>query len=385
MRNGMKLWSILVFATCLTLAALRAYQYPEYSTDGFSYMGNAVAISGASIQMIHDIVYKEAKAGIPGPVYSHLTGADSVPGAELASFHDRAIDPYHFAEYLPCFAVRPLFNELLYVLHYELGLGLLHAVVLVPVLSYWLMGWLSLLWISRYVVAPWAAVISLCLLLTPPVWDLARSTTPDSLSALVVLLALYLAFEKRMGFPAIVLLLASVFVRTDNFMFVIIAVGYMYVAGLGVSARDVVVISAVAIASVWIINHFAGDYGPKVLYYRSFIEAPNAPGEIVPTFGFHEYLAALKKGIAGAVHDFYIPFFLMGIIGVVKGLPKAVLEVVLTTTLYTVAHIVIFPNPETRFFGPFFIAMGVALVSSGGVRRQALDNLATPSRAAQAA
>lgn len=71
-----KLWASLVFALILTLICLRAYKYPEYSTDGFAYMGNAVAMSGASIQVIHDTVYREAKAGIPEPVFNHLTGND---------------------------------------------------------------------------------------------------------------------------------------------------------------------------------------------------------------------------------------------------------------------------------------------------------------------
>jgi uncharacterized protein YjeT (DUF2065 family) len=42
----------------------------------------------------------------------------------------------------------------------------------------------------------------------------------------------------------------------------------------------------------------------------------------------------------------------------------AILGFVAVTTFHTMAHLVIFPDPEMRYFGPFFMAIGVALVSS---------------------
>src|SRR5215469_5090140 len=148
-----KFWAQIAFALILTLASLRAYQYPEYSTDGFSYMGNAVAMSGASVQVIHEAVYNDAKNGIPAPIFKHLTGDDpSEPLAESRSFRERATDPYHFAEFLPCFAIRPVFNLLIYVLHFKLRIGLLRSIVILPVVSYWLMGWVVWVWVQRYVV-----------------------------------------------------------------------------------------------------------------------------------------------------------------------------------------------------------------------------------------
>ena len=364
MRNS-KLWFTVAFGLCLTLACLRAYHYPEYSTDGLSYMANAVAIKGASIQVIHDTVYREAMAGIPGPLFKHLTGNDpSEPASESNSFRERAVNPYRFAEFLPCFAIRPVFNQLVYVLHYLLGVGLLKATVLIPVVSYWLMGWLVLAWTWRYVATPWAALISMLLLLSPPLWELARSTTPDALSSLTVLAAMFLLLEQRRLLPGMILLIASVYVRTDNLILVLLALVYLCVADLGLRVVEAAILSALAVVSVVLINHFSGDYGPKVLYYRSFVEAPIAVGEIVPSFGIYEYLAALKMGISGVLHGPYIPFILMGTVALLRRPSRAVVGVAAVTMGYTATHLVIFPNPETRFFGPFFAAMGLALASS---------------------
>src|SRR5438046_523576 len=134
----------LGFAVLLTLAAFRAYQYPEYTSDEFEYMANAVAMHGGSVREIHDTVYGEAFDAIPKPILDHLLGKDAVETSQSLSFQERARNPYRFAEFLPCFAVRPIFNELVYVLHYGLGIGLLRATVLIPVLSYWILGWIVL-------------------------------------------------------------------------------------------------------------------------------------------------------------------------------------------------------------------------------------------------
>lgn len=366
-----RLWVGLAFGACLTLASLRAYEYPQYSTDGLSYMANALAMSGASIPVIHDTVYRDAKAGIPAPAFNHLVGDDpSEPRSERESFRERAVDPYHFAEFLPCFAIRPIFNELIYILHFKLGVGLLQATVLIPVVSYWLMGWMVWVWIARYTAVPWAAFLSLLLLLSPPLWDLARFTSPDALSSLVVLLGMYLLFEKRKLLPGTILLLASVFIRTDNALLVLVVLAFMYAAGFGLKVVDGIVLSVVAAASVVLINHFAGDYGWRVLYYRAFVGVPTAVGEIAPSFGVRDYLTALRAGLSGAVHEQYIPFFLMGVVSLLRRPPMAILVFVAVTTFYTMARIIIFPDPEMRYFGPFFVAMGVALASSlQGIRQ----------------
>ena len=190
-------WPTLGFAVVLTLAAFRAYQYPAYTSDGFVYMANAVAIHGATIQEIHDTVYRDVIAGVPQPTLDHLLGNEPVATAQSRSLHERSVNPYHFAEFLPCFAVRPAFNELVYLLHYELGIGLLRAPILISVVSYWTMGWIVLTWISRYVTAPWAELVSLLIMLTPPIWDLARWPQPDALSCMISLLALYFVLEKN--------------------------------------------------------------------------------------------------------------------------------------------------------------------------------------------
>ncbi|MFZ0808327.1 MAG: hypothetical protein WAN03_19190 [Candidatus Sulfotelmatobacter sp.] len=356
----------LGFAIALSLAALRAYQFPAYTSDEFVYMANAVAMHGAHAPEIHETIYRELYAGIPKNILDHLLGHDPVETATSRSFHERAVDPYRFAEFLPCFAVRPIFNELVYVLHYWLGISLLHATVLIPVVSYWVLGWFVFIWISRYTPMPWAALVSVLLLLTPPVWDLARSPTPDALSCMTLLLALYLILEKNYLAPGFAILLASVYVRTDNALLVLTVIAYLSIIEGRLEKAMAVVLAAVAIASVMLINHFAGDYGARMLYYRAFIAPPIAPGEMIPTFGFHDYAAALRSGLAGVIHGDFAAFGLMGVIGLLHRPSRALLNLTVITVLYSAGRFVVFPLADARYFALFFVVMGILPASSSG-------------------
>lgn len=357
-------WPTLGFVVFLTLAAFRAYQYPAYTSDGLVYMANAVAIRGATIPEIHDTVYREVKAGVPQPTLDHLLGNEPVATAQSRSFHERAVNPYHFAEFLPCFAVRPAFNELVYLLHYKLGVGLLRAPILISVVSYLVMGWIVFTWMSRYVAAPWAQFLSLLLMLTPGIWDLARWPQPDALCCMISFMALYFILEKNWITAGLTILLASVYVRTDNVLLVLTALAYLSIVNRTIGKSKAAIMAGVAIGSVFLINHFAGDYGARMLYYRAFLGVPLAPGEMTAHFGFHDYLVALRAGTTALVHGDFIPFALMGVVGILKRPPSAILGLVMVAVVHNACHFLMYPLVETRYFGLFYLAMGISAASA---------------------
>jgi hypothetical protein len=357
-------WPTLGFVVFLTLAAFRAYQYPAYTSDGFVYMANAVAIHGATIQEIHDTVYRDVVAGVPQPTLDHLLGNEPVATAQSRSFRERAVNPYHFAEFLPCFAVRPAFNELVYLLHYKLGMGLLRAPILISAVSYLAMGWIVLTWMLRYVAAPWAQLLSLLLMLTPGIWDLARWPQPDALCCMISFMALYFILEKNWITAGLTILLASVYVRTDNVLLVLTVLAYLSILKHIIGKSKAAIMAGVAIGSVFLINHFAGDYGARMLYYRAFLGVPLAPGEMTAHFGFHDYLMALRTGMTALVHGDFIPFALMGVVGILRRPTSAILGLVIVAVVYNASHFLMYPLVETRYFGLFYLAMGISAAST---------------------
>ncbi|MCU1302651.1 MAG: hypothetical protein JWQ87_2935 [Candidatus Sulfotelmatobacter sp.] len=364
---------IAVYLLLLTLLASRPYTYSLFDMDMMGYIGNAVAMSGASIRQIHDTAYQAVEAEVPQAAKDHLLGRDKLgPPSQWQSRQDRASNAEHFAEYLPCFAIRPIFNQLIYVLHYGLGMGLVRATIVLAVGSYWMIGVLIFLWIYRYAGVERAALGSLLLMLSPPILELARFNTPDALACLVSLAALYLIFERGRMFWGITLLLISVYVRTDNAVLAVGALAYCSLVSRQLEKTKAAMLALLAAVSVLLINHFAGDYGLRMLYYRSFIAIPLAPGELVAKFGRADYVHAFRTAVSQTMNG-SLPFFVfMGVVGICARRQRVGQAIATVTTFYLIVHFLLFPSGQERFWGVFYVGCAMVLMIGAWYREPML-------------
>jgi hypothetical protein len=375
---------VAVYLLLLTFVSSRPYFYSLYDMDMMGYIGNAVAISGASVRQIHDASYRALEAEVPPPAREHLLGRDKAgPTSQWESRQDRAVNPDHFAEYLPCFAIRPIFNELIYLLHYELGVGLVRATILISVVSYWLIGVLVFLWLCRYAGPERAALGSLLLMMSPPILDLARFNTPDALTCLLSLAGLYLIFERDRMFWGLTVLLFSIYVRTDNALLAVAVLAYCCMVSKQLEKAKAAVLAALAVGSVLLINHFAGDYGLRVLYYRSFVAIPLAPGELVPNFGPADYLRAFRTALTQTMNGYLPLFLLMGVVGICAQRHRKSQAIAAVTTLYLTFHFLLFPSGQERFWGVFYIGCAIILMVGAWDRRPFLSGYAPAVESAQ--
>jgi hypothetical protein len=81
-------------------------------------------------------------------------------------------------------------------------------------------------------------------------------------------------------------------------------------------------------------------------------------------FGFHDYMTALRSGVAAVVHGEFTAFGLMGLVGLLRRPGRALLGLAAITVVYSTGRFVVFPLAEGRYFGLFFAAMGILLTSS---------------------
>ncbi len=132
------------------------------------------------------------------------------------------------------------------------------------------------------------------------------------------------------------------------------------------------VLAAVALGSVLSINHFAGDYGIQMLYYRNFIGTPMAPGEMVAHFSIRDYISAFRSGMTLVAGSFLLPFLLAGVSGLFGS--TRVRAVVGVTMAYVLLHFLVLPNWEERWFCVFYLSMGLsaAIALKGGSRGKLL-------------
>ena len=343
-----------------------------YAMDSIGYMGNAQLIADNNLLRAHARVYAEINRWVPQPARDHLLGHD--PGAaadQTASRQLRASDPYRFAEFLPFYAIRPLYNRVLSLLS-RTGLGLVRSTVFLSTGSYFLLALLLVAWMRKYVALPFAATSATLVMISPPLMTLGRETTADALATLVAFLSLYLIFEKRSLMAGLIVLLASLYFRTD---FIVLAGPVLLVCWLEERLKlwQASVLAAVALVSVLSINHFAGDYGIQMLYYRNFIGTPLAPGEMTAHFSFHDYISAFRFGLALAASSFFLPFLLAGGSGFFG--PPRIRAAAGVATSYVLLHFLVLPNWEERWFCVFYLTMGVAAVAAvqSAARSQSLS------------
>jgi hypothetical protein len=329
--------------------------------DALQYMGNAVLMEETDPVKVHQKVYAEIDDRIPRIARQDLLGHQiGAPEDQNKSRQERAANPYRFAEFLPLFAIRPMYVIVLYWVG-KMGLGLLRAGIVISALSYFLLGVLLFRWLTRYLPYPATICIALLVMISPPIMSLGRQNTADALATLVAFSALYLIFEKQSLCAGLALLLASLYFRTD---FVVLA-GPVLLAlwwDRKISFWQAGVLSALAVASVLAINHFAGDYGIKMLYYRNFVGAPVAPGEMTVDFSLRDYLRFFRSGLTLAAESYLIPFLLVGTIGFL--LHSRLRVVAAVTTAYVALHFVVLPNWDERWFAVFYMSMALCAATA---------------------
>jgi hypothetical protein len=362
--QGRKLGITAVYLLLLLVASLRCARNPFYQLDVLGYMGNALLMEDRDPVDIHTRVYADAARDLPRDTYQDMTGQRGGSDDLVRSKQDRAQNPWHFGEYLPFFAIRPIYNQALYFLS-KTGLGLVRAAILISTTSYIFIGLIMFAWTAEYVDVEYAAAASLLVMLSPPVTFVGRFAGSDGLATLFALFSLYLIFEKRKLTPGLALLLVSVFVRTDN----VVVAGLVLLVCVWqkrIKLWQGGVLACLALGSALMINHAAGDYGIRMLYFRNFLGTPLAPAETPAQFSAHDYMRAFREGLSNAADGVLIPFLLLATIGLAKaGTPRTVLFV---TSAYVVLHFVILPNWQDRWFCLFYVTAGIAAVRAAAAQ-----------------
>ena len=361
---------LFLYVILLGGVAIRLYRMPIYSMDSIQYMGNALLMEERDPVRIHQRVYDEVRRFVPKVEREGLLGHEvGAPEGQNKSRQERAANPERFAEFLPLFAIRPLYNQTLWLVS-KSGLGLVRGGIFISVVSYFFLGVLAFVWLGKYVSSWLTLALSILVMISPPLMSLGRDTTADPLATLVAFASLYLIFEKRRIFAGMILLLASLYFRTD---FVALAGPVILVCWWEgrIEWWKAAVLGLVAVASVLCINHFAGDYGMGMLYYRNFSGVPVAPGEMTVQFSARNYVSVLRSGITLMMESFFLPFLLLGTAGMASRRMRGLFG---ATLAYVLLHFLILPNWQERWFGIFYLSATVCVAALAGAAWRSSDD-----------
>jgi hypothetical protein len=348
----MKTAQVAIYVGVSLLLSIHYFRTPMSPVDMLDFAGCVFSIHDLDPVSLHKRAYEGILKDAPSFSIPHLLGTDGDPNVG-PSRRDRHANPNHFVESLPYFSIKPLYIELI-AIFYRLGIRIFPAIILASVIPAFCATLLMCAWTLRL----GGSALLLCIFLfVPEIRGPGSGVGPDALSVLALAAALFLIFMYEKFCPGITLLLASIWIRTDNAIVALFVLGYLlWKRRLPLWMTSV--LAAVAVASPLLINHFGGSYGWRALYSHTFKFVEFAPGEFTASFTTNDHLHALRAGLAEILQGSVLVYFVLGAVGyfIVPEL-RVLLLLVLTAGA---VHFVIYPNFEPRYYAIVYFLIAVA-------------------------
>ncbi len=342
-----------------------------YTWDVAGYVGAAISWQTSDSVAIHAQTYELLRLELPEQAFAGL-----VNGPYATAM---ATNAEQFVSQLDMYRLKPLYIGLLNLLS-DTGLSLIDAGKVLSVAPAALLCTLMYVWLKRHVSAKFALSITVLLSACSRLFDVARVVLPDSLSALILVLAVYLFLERPGAAKwTLVLLVLSILVRTNNILFVAPLLIYMSYAesrlegwrGAGVRGPALALLAAVI---CYFVVSAAFDHQWWRLFYHTFIESIVDMNAFAAGFSFDQYLQVLSIRLRQIVIGNFVmvtmllPFLLFAVLGLLasRGRFAGLRMIVLISFLNFICYFLMFPLVESwdRFFIPFYIFIVVLSVRS---------------------
>jgi hypothetical protein len=185
---------------------------------------------------------------------------------------------------------------------------------------------------------------------------LGRAGLPDALSSLVVAAGCFAILEQRL-FPAILLLMISVWVRTENVLFVVLLLGWL-AWNQKIPPVYAAVLGLLATVNVKWINYWSGNYGWKSLLYATFVNGRH-PAEITSGITLRQYFHAFFFNAESLIPQLSVCLVLAVAAWYLGNNCRGLLAV---TSASCLLHYVLFPSPESRYFSWALLVVGIVFV-----------------------
>src|ERR1700712_3926305 len=177
--------TLLLFIYCwiLLFGCFYAYKRMAYNWDILAYMAVILYYDHVDLQTAHEKVYTTAKEEMPGEKYEKLTDTTKAYKKSVAQYP-------RFHQQMSFYVLKPLYTSISY-LFYKAGASLTRATIWPCIICYFLIGVFIFFWIQKYSSPGFAFAGGLTIMYLGPVFPVAFLSSPDALSALLVLLGVF--------------------------------------------------------------------------------------------------------------------------------------------------------------------------------------------------
>ena len=372
-RTPVQLLSVLALLCVIVLNLFWAR--PFYNWDLIAYVGVVHSYTQKSPSLIHARTYSEIQEHVPTTPYRRLLGEGHSHKDYRAAM---AKSPEEFVAQLPFYSVKPLYPSLMFLLN-QTGIDLVTASVLISRVSYLLIGILLWYWIARYYPPLTSFLLASLLISMPFSLALARYSTPDALSSLILLLAFFLFIEHSRTRLATVILVLSIAARPDNVMLVTLLALYDLVFRKEERLFSLGVMLA-AFSLYKLLTTLSGNYGWPTLFYFAHVSFLTNPASDPIHFSAIDYLKVLIRKSQpvniGTTSYSLIVFFLLAILAAQlqwtgRFVDNRKFQLLAVTLLFVCAHWITYPSQKERLLAGWFLFVLVMLTTSVQERTKA--------------
>lgn len=351
---------ILIYCVILTGISIYSFKSPEYNWDMLPYMGVVVSYDGNNANSIHEKVYITAKEEVPPTLYRQLTD----PNNTYRTAAEEDADAFY--NQLPFYVVKPLYTWSAY-LFYKAGASLTRSTVLPSVISYFMMGLLLFYWLQKYWPPSFAFSAAMVTIISPAMLSVAKLSTPDALSGLLLFTAVFSIIEKKSFVFTSIILLLTIFARIDNIIPALFILSTIYFSNRRNEKTGLLKYISVLIGmilSYFFISSNAQSFGWDMLYYTSFVKQLNPSYQLNEAVVFKDYASLAKSQVMTGLLYSSVCFFLLFVLLLFAGSPiprfndwnmEQILSVAFLLTMIT--RFVLQPLIADRIYIAYYLSM----------------------------
>ena len=364
----------IFYFLCLVLAAIYCFKRPLFNWDMLPYTDLILRMDHHHAQEAHYLTYDLTKKNVPSKDFHQLTDSSNVYRFKMSS------DPAAFDEQLPFYVIKPLYTGLAY-LFYNLGVSLPQATLVPSFISYLLIGLLLFYWLRIYLSLPITFVISLLIMVSSPLIEVAKLSSPDCLSAFLLLASFYFIIEKPSLWPTIMFMVLSVFARLDNIVTCLLILSIISLSKKWykeISVKNFLLIAILFAFCYFLIGLISYQYGWSIFFYNNFAERLHPIYESTEYFSFKSYFRVMYEHAMSGINHSYLAIFLALLFLSFNerfALKKLSFDklFLLFIPIILVIRFILYPDISDRFYIAFYLIIIVSLIRNSNLRLR-LDN-----------
>lgn len=294
------------YVVCIGLMGFYCFKRPFYNWDMLPYTALILNMDHYSINEAHATAYKLANENMPDKNYQQLTDSSHVYRNNMLN------DPEAFNRELPFYVIKPLYTGLSY-LFYKSGISLPQATLVPCLIAYLLIGLILFHWLSLYLRLSIAFIVSLLIMISPPLMEVAKTASPDCLSTFFLLGSFYFIIEKPSLWPAFILMLLSVFTRLDNILtclLILCVLAFSKKWYMKISFKKFLLMTSLLIFCYLLVGLIARQYGWSIFFYNDFADRLHPIYGSKEHFSFGSYLRLMYEHILSGINHSSLPIFM---------------------------------------------------------------------------